>query len=128
MSEPNPSLIPSDDEYIQFMKQQSASIKRASEEMRKLAAKMDRIRFAVEMGLATVGVPDATQIPHLMLTSGVLVDAVQAMSSRLDGKTDMMYAIQLCLTTAHRFADAAYRGYSRLADPLAEDKDEPIGI
>ena len=128
MSEPNPSLIPSDDEYIQFMKQQSASIKRASEEMRKLAMKMDRIRFAVEMGLATVGVPHPVQIPNLMLSSGALVDAVQEMSSQPDGKTNMMYAIQLCLATAHRLADAAYRGYTRLADPLAEDKDEPIGI
>lgn len=127
MSEPNPSLIPSDDEYTRLIREQSASIQLAADEMRKLAMKMDRIRFAVEMGLATVGIPHPVQVPAVLAASVTLVDTVQAMSSRSDGKTDMVYAIQLCLVTAHRFADAAYRGYSRMADPLA-DTSEPIGI
>ena len=127
MSGPNPSLIPSDDEYVRLIKEQSASIQRAADEMRKLAMKMDRIRFAVEMGLATVGIPHPVQVPVVLVASGTLVNTVQAMSSNPDGKTNMIYAIQLCLVTAHRFADAAYRGFSRMADPLA-DTSEPIDI
>ena len=80
------------------------------------------------MGLATAGVPHPPAQVHAVLgASATLVDTVQAMSSQPDGKTNMIYAIQLCLVTAHRFADAAYRGYSRMADPLA-DTSEPIGI
>lgn len=75
-----------------------------------------------------IGERDVVGTRQIVAESGALVDAVQAMSSRnLDGKTNMIHAVQLCLITAHRFADAAYRGYLKLSDPL-EDKDTQIEI
>ena len=126
MSDPNPSLIPSDDDYARLMKEESANAQRVTEELLKLAQKMDRVRFMIEMSLVNTGA-NPLPAPAMLVASGNLVDIIQAQCSRSDGKTDMVLAVQLCLVTAHRFADAAYRGYSRLADPMA-DKDEQIAI
>ena len=127
MSDPNPSLIPSDDDCARLFREQSIDMQSTAEGMRILATKMDRVRFAVEMCIAAIGVPHAQQIPSMTICSGNLIDTVQAMSTTPDGRTDMIHALCICLITTHRFADAAYRGYSSKADPMS-DNDEPVGI